>query len=586
MAQETLISPGVLTVENDQSFITQGPVTVGLALVGPTVKGLPNVPTVVTSYSDFKNKFGGSFISGGAAYEFLTSVAAYNYFLQGGSTILVTRVVASTFTPATSSLIATTASAVTPSFVLETLNVGTINNNEGTILSNNSLSNGTADNVRWEVTNTNTKTGTFSVLIRRGDDNQNSKVVLETYPNVSLDPLQPNYIAAVIGDYKKSPQPDGNGSWYIQISGSYPNASRYVRVKSVASTPNYFNNAGGVGTDGAGNSWSGSLPVVGSGSVGGAFGAASGNDIPNIGNSLNTDIASNGTFTTQGLRSDATIDNYYTASSILANKDEYDYSLLSAPGIIAQYHVADASFIQNAEARGDYFYITDLVPFGSTLGASVTQAQAIDTNYAGAYWPWVQVVSQETNKLVWVPASTVMPGVYAFNDDVSAEWFAPAGLNRGGIGGVIQAERKLSPSDRDTLYAGKVNPIATFPNIGVTAYGQKTLQSKASALDRINVRRLLIALKRYIGNIAKSLVFEQNTTVTRNRFLAQVTPYLESVQQKQGLYTFQVIMDDSNNTPDVIDRNQLVGQIFLQPTKTAEFIRLDFNVQPTGATFA
>ena len=195
-------------------------------------------------------------------------------------------------------------------------------------------------------------------------------------------------------------------------------------------------------------------------------------------------------------------------------------------------------------------------------------------------------MSQETNKLVWVPASTVMPGVYAFNDDVSAEWFAPAGLNRGGIGGVIQAERKLSPSDRDTLYAGKVNPIATFPNIGVTAYGQKTLQSKASALDRINVRRLLIALKRYIGNVAKSLVFEQNTTVTRNRFLAQVTPYLESVQQKQGLYTFQVIMDDSNNTPDVIDRNQLVGQIFLQPTKTAEFIRLDFNIEPTGATFA
>jgi phage tail sheath protein FI len=179
-----------------------------------------------------------------------------------------------------------------------------------------------------------------------------------------------------------------------------------------------------------------------------------------------------------------------------------------------------------------------------------------------------------------------MPGVYAFNDDVSAEWFAPAGLNRGGIGGVIQAERKLSPSDRDTLYAGKVNPIATFPNIGVTAYGQKTLQSKASALDRINVRRLLIALKRYIGGVANSLVFEQNTTVTRNRFLAQVTPYLESVQQKQGLYTFQVIMDDSNNTPDIIDRNQLVGQIFLQPTKTAEFIRLDFNVQPTGATFA
>ena len=227
----------------------------------------------------------------------------------------------------------------------------------------------------------------------------------------------------------------------------------------------------------------------------------------------------------------------------------------------------------------------DLTPYGSTINTPVTEAQGLDTNYAGAYWPWVQVVSQETGRNVWVPASTIMAGVYAFNDNVSAEWFAPAGLNRGGLGGVIQAERKLSPTNRDNLYAGKVNPIATFPNVGVTAFGQKTLQQKASALDRINVRRLLIALKRYIGNVSKTLVFEQNTTVTRNRFLSQVTPYLESVQQRQGLYAFRVVMDDTNNTPDVIDRNQLVGQIYLQPTRTAEFILLDFNILPTGVEF-
>ena len=224
-------------------------------------------------------------------------------------------------------------------------------------------------------------------------------------------------------------------------------------------------------------------------------------------------------------------------------------------------------------------------PYGVTLKTVTNQAAGLDTNYAGAYWPWVQVVSQETGKLVWVPASTIMAGVYAYNDNVSAEWFAPAGLNRGGLGGVIQAERKLSPAMRDSLYAGKVNPIATFPNIGVTAFGQKTLQQKASALDRINVRRLLINLKRYIGNVAKTLIFEQNTIVTRNRFLAQVTPYLESVQQRQGLYAFKVVMDDTNNTPDVIDRNQLVGQIYLQPARTAEFILLDFNILPTGVTF-
>ena len=111
------------------------------------------------------------------------------------------------------------------------------------------------------------------------------------------------------------------------------------------------------------------------------------------------------------------------------------------------------------------------------------------------------------------------------------------------------------------------------------------MQKKASALDRVNVRRLLIALKNYISQIADNLVFEANTIATRNNFLAQVNPYLESVQQRQGLYAFKVVMDESNNTPDVIDRNQLIGQIYLQPTKTAEFIYLDFNILPTGATF-
>jgi phage tail sheath protein FI len=178
-----------------------------------------------------------------------------------------------------------------------------------------------------------------------------------------------------------------------------------------------------------------------------------------------------------------------------------------------------------------------------------------------------------------------MGGVLAFNDKVGAEWFAPAGLLRGGIPGVTMAERKLSQADRDSLYLEKVNPLATFPGTGVVAYGQKTLQTKSSALDRVNVRRLLINLKNFIGDQANNLVFEQNTITTRNRFLALVNPYLDTVVQRQGLYAYRVVMDDTNNTADVIDRNQLIGQIFIQPTKTAEFIVLDFVVQPTGATF-
>jgi len=143
----------------------------------------------------------------------------------------------------------------------------------------------------------------------------------------------------------------------------------------------------------------------------------------------------------------------------------------------------------------------------------------------------------------------------------------------------------LSQADRDALYSNNINPIATFPRTGVSVFGQKTLQKGASALDRINVRRLMIELKAYIAQIADTLVFEQNTITTRNNFLSRVNPYLTTIQQKQGLYAFKVIMDESNNTPDVVDRNQLIGQIYVQPSRTAEFIALDFILQPTGATF-
>ena len=144
---------------------------------------------------------------------------------------------------------------------------------------------------------------------------------------------------------------------------------------------------------------------------------------------------------------------------------------------------------------------------------------------------------------------------------------------------------KLTHSERDILYEGRVNPIVSFPGQGVSVWGQKTLQRLPSALDRINVRRLLIAVKKFIASSSKFLVFEQNVAVTRNRFLSIVNPYLEGVQQRSGLYGFRVVMDESNNTPDIIDRNIMYGQIYLQPTKTAEFILLDFNVLPTGASF-
>ena len=277
---------------------------------------------------------------------------------------------------------------------------------------------------------------------------------------------------------------------------------------------------------------------------------------------------------------------YKKALDIMSNQDEYDINMLALPGVIKQLHasVTDAATVM-AEDRGDAFYVMDLAIEETTVNAAVDQANGLDSNYAAVYYPWVKVLDTSRNKPIFVPPSVIVPAAIAVSDRIGAEWFAPAGLNRGVLGTVLEAKNRLTQSERDSLYEGRVNPIATFPATGVCIWGQKTLQVRPTALDRINVRRLLITLKKFIASSSKYLVFEQNTIQTRNRFLNIVNPYLESVQQRQGLYAFRVVMDESNNTPTEIDRNRLIGGIYLQPTKTAEFIVLDFNILPTGATF-
>jgi hypothetical protein len=278
---------------------------------------------------------------------------------------------------------------------------------------------------------------------------------------------------------------------------------------------------------------------------------------------------------------------YTNAIDAVSNPDELDINMIVMPGVIQSLHPAVTDYAANmAVDRGDTFFVFDCGGLTDNIVTATSAVDALDNNYSATYYPWVKIVDANINKPVWVPPSVVIPGVLAFNDRVSAEWYAPAGLNRGGLTTVLDAYTRLTHAERDTLYDARINPIATFPNQGVVVWGQKTLQAKPSALDRINVRRLLIAVKKYIASASKYLVFEANTAVTRNRFLNIVNPYLESVQQRQGLYSFRVVMDETNNTPDLIDRNIMYGQIFLQPTKTAEFIIIDFNILPTGATFA
>ena len=559
------VSPGVNISEIDNTFLTGQPVQAGAAIIGPTVKGPVEIPVLVTSYSDYVNKFGDVLISGSNTYSYLTSISAYNYFQNGGKSLIVARVVTGSYTPADSTVISNYLNAASSSFALETISEGVIMNNSGSEISG-SLVSGSKDNIRWEITNSDTGSGTFNVLVRRGDDSNNNKIILETWNGVNLDPNSSRYISKIIGDQVLEYNSTSN---QIDITtGSFPNQSRYVRVKNVSPTPNYFDN-NGIPVP----AYTASLPINGSGSFSNATGNVKGGakfyELID-----NTD--------TQGL----TTGCYNNMVNLLSNKDNYQFNVLSTPGLINEHHTSIIStIILNTQNRGDNLYVVDMVDYQGTLSEAITQATTRDTSYAATYWPWVRVTDPGTGKQVFIPASTLIPGVYAYNDKVAAPWFAPAGINRGGLSTVLSTKSKLSQGDRDSLYSNNINPIATFPKTGVSVFGQKTLQKGASALDRINVRRLMIELKSYISQIADTLVFEQNTITTRNNFLSRVNPYLETIQQKQGLYAFRVIMDETINTPDVIDRNQLVGQIYVQPARTAEFIALDFILQPTGATF-
>ena len=440
-----------------------------------------------------------------------------------------------------------------------TANTGSSLRSDGTLVL------GDTNNVRWEIQDVDKHTGTFSLLIRQGNDSHTRPIVLEKFQNITLDSNEPNYIEKVIGTQVISLQGSGTSEPYVKVSGDFPNKSKYVRVSDVNPLNNYLDENGNLTTP----SLSGSLPAVGSGSL-----------VPDPYENI---TATN----TQGLNPASETGRvvYEDAINLLANQDEYDINLLYLPGLTsADHNNLITKALEMCENRGDCFVVVDPVLYGTSVSQVTTEGTKFNSSYGAMYWPWIQI-NDDSDRYRWVPGSVGAAEVFAFNDKTKHPWFAPAGLNRGGIK-AIQAERKLIQSTRDTLYKNRINPIATFPGQGVTIFGQKTLQKKSSALDRVNVRRLLIAVKKFIASSSRFLLFEQNTQSLRKEFLAIANPFLERVQSKSGLNAFKVIMDSSNNTPDTIDRNQLIGQIFLQPTKTAEFITIDFVVQRTGAEFS
>lgn len=276
---------------------------------------------------------------------------------------------------------------------------------------------------------------------------------------------------------------------------------------------------------------------------------------------------------------------YRTALDMISNPDNHDLSELVLPGV-HHTNVVDYA-IDMVEDRGDMFYLLDIS--GTNVDGVVSDlvSRQYDTNYAGTYYPWLRLHDEVNNKFVYVPPTVVMPAAFAYNDKIAFPWFAPAGMNRGGLGkfGVIEAKDKLNKDDRDKLYENRINPIATFPQEGVVVWGQKTLQIKPSALDRINVRRMLLKIRKLIAKVARTLVFEPNVASTWQKFENKVNPILEKVRQDAGVEDFRVILDNRTTTEDLIERNIMYGKIVIKPTRSAEAIMLDFHITNNVAAF-
>ena len=217
--------------------------------------------------------------------------------------------------------------------------------------------------------------------------------------------------------------------------------------------------------------------------------------------------------------------------------------------------------------------------------AEAFTTRGVDNSYVATYFPDVVFEDDLTNIHLTLPSSIAAIKALAYNDSIAYPWFAPAGFNRGALSNVVNSKVRLNTADRDTLYDARINPIASFPNGGFVIFGQKTLQQDRSALDRVNVRRMLLEVKRIVSDVAGKLIFEQNTQQTRSRFIAEVTPALSTIQTQQGIDRFSVVMDNTNNTTEDVQNNRLNGKIVLVPTRAVEFIAIDFIITNAGVSF-
>lgn len=514
--------------------------------------------------------------------------------------------------------------------------------------------------------------GTFDVVVRKFDDTDVRPVVLESFSQLNLDPKDVNFVLRRIGDVDE--QFDTTQRKFLVVDGTWPNRSRYIRVKlndqanfPAEALPWGFRGypkllfsgsatAGGAGAnkvpdlqyttfqrDAQGNfnqnvCWgvqfvSGGVvdrmrafpdnllthltasdadfslkslvayyengvqryvhvpasssysPIFASGSVQRFTlpfrGGFDGWDL-RVGNPIGPFTLSN-----EADETNIGVVSLKRAVDASSNPDIINFDILAMPGVHNKKATDYARALVND--RKDALYIMDVTGSNRTDAINLLSNREIDDNYTAVYYPDVKIDDPVNKQIVRVPPSAVVVGVLAFTDRVSQPFFAPAGFNRGGLAayGVVDTVDRLDFRDRDALYeTGRINPIGKFSKEGIVVFGQKTMQLRSSALDRVNVRRLLIMAKKAVATEAKALLFEPNNAATWQRFVNKVNPILERIKNAQGLVRFKVVFDSTTNTPDLIDRNAMYGKILLEPTKAAEFITIDFVITSAGVQFA
>lgn len=487
--------------------------------------------------------------------------------------------------------------------------------------------------IKVTIENIDTDNNTFDLAVRQFSDTNDSQVLLEKFPKLSMDPTNTNYVARAIGDSRTD-------------TGNYTQVSKYIYVEVEANAPATalpwgFNRivapySGGTGfpqwpmdtafssttsvkrqylgvdfesidSDHLMGGWASAWDLAGnSDNFIKGFHLNSGAStthyqvgpsgssgyhktyakfiVPLIGgsdgwahNDQTRDLLGSSSTATQQTQWKAAIDT-------LRSTEDIDINLLAVPGVSIDDAIGSYA-IEMVEERADCFYVGDMPSTKTTAAGAATVTASIDSNYAATYWPYVKIYDNDNAQDVVIPPTAQALEAIAYTDQVAYPWIAPAGFNRGILTDVIRAEYKLTQDDRETLYEAKINPIATWAGQGTVVWGQKTLQTRTTALDRINVRRMMLYVEKVIAGAALYLDFEQNDETTWDRFKALVQPILDLVKIKRGITDFRVIMDETTNTPDMIERGQMVGQIYIKPTKTAEVILINFNLMAQGATF-